>query len=423
MVAFLDSKKRLLSLAICLLLVGAGSVCGEAEDDSIADPFRIVQILDVKEAKAAVARRKSVFEIAPYIQQPKANATIIKWRTRAPSAAAVFRTHGQETWERKACDEEAVLNEVVLDQLEPDTEYEYYVDADTIEFGRVKSPTAAFRTPAEEGTSVTFAVYGDTRTHPDQHRRVASAIAESFGDMADFCLHAGDLVEDGLVFDSWAKEFFGPAEELLARMPLYPVLGNHERNSEYFYDFFSLPGNERWYGFERGPAKFIFLDSYGGLKPDSDQYKWLVDELENCSSAWKVITIHTPFFSSGPHGKLGTDGEPAEVEIADLRSHILPLVEKHGVDVVFQGHDHLYERSKKGDAYFVTVGGGGGPLYQAEQNPVQNPYSQVLIVRLHYGIVEATLEQLHLTVYDVQGNVLDELALQHSDGPRTDNAD
>ena len=377
---------------------------------------RPLGIFNLKEAKSTVSRRKNIFEIAPYIQQLKSNKVTVKWQTKAAlSAAVMFRTHGKDKWDKENLAEKSVLNEVILNQLESNTKYEFYVDVKTAEFGQVKSPTVSFKTPAEESNSVTFAVYGDTRSVPKDHRKVASAIAENFGDKAEFCLHVGDLVGNGLVFDSWPKEFFGPAEELLGRMPLYPVLGNHERNSIHYFNFFNLPGNERWYSFDRGPVKFIFLDSFSSMKPNSDQYKWLVDELEICNSAWKVMTVHTPFFSSGPHGKLGTDGKPEEAPMADLQTHILPLVEKYGVTIVFEGHDHLYERSKKGDAYFVIVGGGGAPLYGAEQNLEQNPYSQVLVVgKLHYGIVEATLEQLHLMVYDVNGNTLDELVLSHS---------
>ena len=98
--------------------------------------------------------------------------------------------------------------------------------------------------------------------------------------------------------------------------------------------------------------------------------------------------------------------------MADLQTHILPLVEKYGVTIVFEGHDHLYERSKKGDTYFVIAGGGGAPLYNVEKNLEQNPYSQLLINEHHYCIVEATSKKLHLSTYDTNGKVLDEVILK-----------
>ena len=373
---------------------------------------RPLGVFNLEQAKSTVSRRKDIFEIAPYIQQLKTNEVTIKWQTKTtPDAEVVFKIHGTDKWDTENLAEKSVLNEVVLNQLKPNTKYEFFVDVNTIEFGRVKSPTVSFKTPPEESNSVTFAVYGDTRTSPNDHRKVASAISENFGDKAEFCVHVGDLVDNGLVFDSWPKEFFGPAEELLGKMPLYPVLGNHERNSKYYFDFFNLPGNERWYSFDRGPVKFVFMDSYSSLKPNSEQYKWLVSELENCNSAWKVMTVHTPFFSSGPHGRLGIDGKPVEAPMADLQTHILPLVEKYGITIVFEGHDHLYERSKKGDTYFV-IAGGGAPLYKVKKNLEQNPYSQLLINEYHYCIVEATSNKLHLSVYDTNGKILDEVRLK-----------
>jgi predicted phosphodiesterase len=373
---------------------------------------RSLGVFDLKEAESTVSRRKDIFEIAPYIQQPKSTEVIVKWQTKAvPSAAVIFRNHGKDKWDKKNLVPKSVLNEVTLSQLEPNTKYEYYVDLNTTEFGQVKSQTISFKTPPQESNSVTFAVYGDSRSDSTTHRRVASAIAENFGDKAQLCLHVGDLVENGLIFDSWPIEFFGPAEELLSRMPLYPVLGNHEMNSDHYFDFFNLPGNERWYGFNRGPVHFIFLDSYSSLKPNSEQYKWLAGDLKNCDSPWKVMVVHTPFFSSGPHGALGTDGMPKETEMADLQTHILPLVEKYGVTIVFEGHDHLYERSKKNDTYFIITGGGGAGLYGVKKNLEQNPHSQLLIAEYHYGIVEATLDKLHYTVYNTNGKIIDEVKL------------
>lgn len=366
-------------------------------------------VFDLKRAKADVLNRKNAFEIAPYLQQLTPHSVTVKWQTKAtPDASVLLRNKGDDKWSKKASPQQSVLHEVTIDQLAPQTTYELYVDADTEDFGRVKSPVVSFTTPPLQSDSLTFAVYGDNRTVTKDHRKVTSAIAENFGDQLALCLHTGDLVTNGRTFDQWATEFFGPAQELLSRVPLYPVLGNHEENSPYYFEFFNLPGNERWYSFDQGPVHFICLDSCSSIEPNSPQYVWLIEDLEKASAPWTVMSLHHPFFSSGPHG----------LEHPGLQQNILPLLEKYGVDIVFSGHDHLYERNKKGDIYYIVTGGGGAPVY-GPSNAEHNPYSQLIAVTHHYCIVNATPDQLHLTVYDAEGRIIDDLTVPNSQQPST----
>ena len=102
--------------------------------------------------------------------------------------------------------------------------------------------------------------------------------------------------------------------------------------------------------------------------------------------------------------------------MAHLRTYILPLLEQHGVNLFFAGHDHFYERSRKGDMYFVTTGGGGATLYGTEDDPAQNPYSELVVSKHHYCVVEADKTSLRLTIYDVANQIIDRIAL-HSDKP------
>lgn len=374
---------------------------------------RPLGVFDLKEAKSTVSRRKNIFEIAPYIQQLKPNEVTVKWQSKvAPVAAVVFKKQGKDKWDKKDLAEKSVLNEVKVDSLRPGTKYEFYVDVNTVEFGQVKSPTVSFKTPSIKSDSATFAVYGDTRTFPDDHRKVATAIADKFADTIEFCLHVGDLVGDGRDFNSWSREFFNPAEQLTARVPLYPVLGNHEMNSVHYFNYFDLPGNERWYSLDRGSVHVVCLDWFSSLEPDSGQYKWLKNDLANSSAKWKIMVLHSPFFSSGSHGRLDENNIPVEPQMADLRRYILPLLEEYGVNMVFSGHDHLYERSKKGNIYYIISGGGGAPLSNAQINLDQNPYSQILFNKHHYCVVEATPDTFDLAVYDIDGNIIDEVKLR-----------
>lgn len=142
----------------------------------------------------------------------------------------------------------------------------------------------------------------------------------------------------------------------------YPVLGNHDWRAAGalpYLDYFSLPGNERYYDFRRGPVHFFALDSDehepDGIRADSVQAAWLEARLAASDAPFKVVYMHhAPYCSSATHGSHG-----------DLQ---WPFRE-WGASIVLTGHDHLYERlSVSGFPYLVN--GLGGKSRYAFGNPV-----------------------------------------------------
>lgn len=355
------------------------------------------------------------FQIAPYIQQLKPTEVTLKWQTDPNTAANIrYKKNSDWMWTNKSVASGDILHEVQLENLQPGTEYKYYVNTNGKSplFSQPESIT--FTTPMLKPKKVTFAVYGDSRTHPDDHEKVLSAMIDKFAPELDFCLHTGDIVTDGRELELWPVEFFAPAGELISQIPMYPVLGNHEHDSPHYFDFFTLPGNERWYSFDLGDVHVTCLDSYSDLKPGSAQYQWLINDLAGSAARWKVAAFHAPIYSSGPHGKLDSNGVPLEKAISDLRRHILPIFEENNVTIAFNGHDHLYERSRKGNLYLITAGGGGAPLHQVKENKEQNPYSNIVISKHSYCIVRADADGFVMTAYDTKNEVIDEVKIKAS---------
>ena len=192
----------------------------------------------------------------------------------------------------------------------------------------------------QQSLSAPIIIYGDSRTNHQIHQKIVNEIIKT---KPSIVFHTGDLVEDGLIPDQWAI-FNEIISDLIKIADFYPALGNHENNSPLYFDNFNLPNNERWYLIETDSLYFIVLDSNSDCSIDSEQYLWLEDDLQNINEDIKfVIAIfHHPPFSTGPH----TEDEKG------LRQSIVPLFEQYGVDIVFNGHDHDYERSLYNDVCY-----------------------------------------------------------------------
>jgi len=202
---------------------------------------------------------------------------------------------------------------------------------------------------------LTFLVYGDTRNGGP----VAAALAKlALEQSPDLVLYTGDIVPDGASERGWAT-FFADERALLADVPLYPTLGNHEifhdAGATHFRRYFALPDDGReklYYHFRFGPAEFIVLE---GNAPSPAQTAWLATTLDAAAAAHAAhvfVLVHQPPLSLGDHCG-------AALDEADWMTRF----EQHHVRAVFGGHDHAYERmERRGVRYFVS-GGGGAPVY------------------------------------------------------------
>ncbi len=336
----------------------------------------------------------------PYLQAMTSTSAVVMWETNVASNSAVELTTGGGTKSTLVGPANVTVHEVLLTGLSAATPYTYRVA-----IGASHTEAARFRTAPGRNAPSTFAVFGDNRSQPEVFAKIAAGIHAR---KPDFLLHTGDLVADGTKYEQWGAMFFGPAQALLATAPIFPSRGNHERNSELFGKFFSLPGNERWYSFDWANAHFAALDSCGDQsiwERDSEQTRWLDCDLAASKAKWKFVYFHHPLYSSGNHGS----SQPHRAAWEELFS-------KHLVDVVFQGHDHTYERTyrvfngKRDELLgvtYVVAGGGGAPLYDVTAN------DWTAFSRKTHSFTLAKLEpdRLRLETYDLDGRLIDHLAI------------
>lgn len=325
----------------------------------------------------------------PYLQSVTARSIIVVWETDISGPGEVVYGETPEYGSSAADPVVSARHAVTLTNLTPYTIYQYRVESEGVPL----SEQATFRTAAgPDQTEFTFVAFGDTRTQHDIHQTVVDRITAM---APDFALHTGDLVAMGSAAPYW-ETFFEIERDLMARLPLYPTLGNHELNHERYFGLFYLPGNERWYSFDYGNARFVCLqiDGYAEYDAGSEQYTWLEQTLAENTQPWLFVTFHIPPYSSS-----------VEEREHSIRQALTPLFERHAVDVVFGGHHHNYERNEVNGITYVVTGGGGAPLCV-----MQEPESTraAFAVAYHAVLLEIDGDRLHATVISSKGKVLDE---------------
>jgi len=342
-----------------------------------------------------VVADESTVVIGPYLQNLTADGVVVRWVTVANDNRSEF-----------------VYHRAPITGGRPDTEYEYTIG----ENGRFKG---AYRTAPVDPVPFRFVVYGDTRSQPDVHCRVIEQIVR---EKPAIVLHTGDLVDDGLEPDLWPTEFFGPAAPLLSKVALFPVLGNHEENSPLYYNLFDLPNNERYYSFDYGQVHFVMLDSNKPEFPDRhrrearviDKYRQILDEFQNRQLDWlrkdlvahrdarlTVVCLHSPLYSSvDERDRLGDYGR--------MREWLQATLEDNGVDAVFSGHDHFYQRHVVNGVQYVVTGGGGAPLYEG------GPALPTEVARAedhHYVAISVARKTAEARVINIDGETIDTFAI------------
>lgn len=193
-----------------------------------------------------------------------------------------------------------------------------------------------------------FGVIGDFGTGTPQQYEVARVMAgRQARSPYDLVLTVGDNIYGGWTSRAVSERFELPYRALLAAgVPFFASLGNHDAVQERDYPPFNMRGS-RYYRFVRSDVEFFALDSN---YLDPPQVEWLRQALAASVSPWKIAFFHHPLYSSGQrHGSA-----------VDLRTLLEPLFVEFGVQAVFSGHDHVYERVKpqRGVAYFVCGSSG-----------------------------------------------------------------
>lgn len=292
------------------------------------------------------------------------NSQTVTWRTNLEASESQIQYAHEDSNHtgsitsrrrfRTSFQREALHHSVTLIGLEPATQYTYRVGSDTTGWSDWYEFTTASKIPSP----FSFLYFGDAQNGLDDvWPQVAQASYSQFPDAA-LSLHAGDMINNSDRDEEWAQWFAAQGDVIRTRNVL-TTIGNHEYKGdgtlEQYRAHFAYPGNglfyrdsELWFT-DYQDVRFISLNA--NVLVGIDQVLWLRHVLENNPNTWTVVTFHQPVFS----GSTGRDN-------FNIRLTWQPILEEFNVDLVLQGHDHVYARGHMGHHENVD-GTHGGPVY------------------------------------------------------------
>ncbi|HXN34498.1 MAG TPA: metallophosphoesterase [Polyangiaceae bacterium] len=336
----------------------------------------------------------------PYLTGLYDSGADVRFELDGPAAATVEVDRGASDGGARTFEDRAKTTMHVLraTDLASATSYAYVVRVGGRDLARGRFTTA----PAQEsGAQLKFLVYGDDRTDPAAHAAVVRALVAT---PSDFLVNTGDMVEDGGRAEDW-QAFFDVESPLLRDRALFVAIGNHElyddragANFARYFGFAAPDGRLQPYGtFRLSNVRFFFLNSLHDWS-SGEERRWLEAELGRSDGepgvGWRIAVMHHGPWSAGPHG----------ANAALIAAHVPELLAAHRVDLVFAGHDHIYERGENAGIKFVTSGGGGAPLYRASKTASTRKTEST------YHFVEVTTggEEIRLLARRLDGSVIDQ---------------
>lgn len=297
------------------------------------------------------------------------------------------------------------IHEVQLQTLKQFTKYYYIVRTGKMVSSIYHFKTAPFSSDHESFKILAMSDMQKDSKLPDKFREIVEDgvidyLDEKYGgDLTDnlaLIMIPGDLVPNGNNFEEWKNDFFNPAEKLLSHIPVYPVLGNHEKNASYYFTYFKLPDNgtpgfeEHWWYKDYGNLRIIGLDSNDDYQ-NEEQLTWLDQVLTNTcqldSIDFLFVQLHHPFKS-----ELWTPGNE------DYTGKVIKKLEQFSTNcgkpsIHFFGHTHAYSRGHSRDHkhLMINVASAGGSLDNWGEFP-NFDYEEYAISQDEYGfvIVEVT---------------------------------
>lgn len=305
----------------------------------------------------SVLLAESNIEYGPYLQNIDNQRVSIIIKTKTETAVTLYyKREGSNKWKTKT-DTASEIHRFRLWGLHKGNNYEYYLTQDGTRLTQNYHFTLNHKIANSEPLRI--AAVGDFGIQNTDQLKVITQMMQIDPDLI---LGLGDTAYYSGTYDEYVNNFFTPYQPILAEATFFGAMGNHETYTDsgnLFRELFEFPtstatsSTEDYYSFDYSSVHFISLNSTQDYSVGSAMYNWLEQDLQAADEKWKILFMHYPPYSSGPHGNT-----------EDMQDSLVPLFENYDVDIVLTGHDHDYERNNtvNGVLYLVS-GGGGGSLY------------------------------------------------------------
>ncbi|MEZ4988332.1 MAG: metallophosphoesterase family protein [Saprospiraceae bacterium] len=348
-------------------------------------------------------------KVQPYLQDASPNSIYILWETDSLSESVVEwgltvslgnTTSGTAQYSVG----EAMIHEVKLDNLERFTKYYYRVRTGNAISGIYNFKTPPFASDQESFRIIAMSDMQRDGSFPNKfneivHDGIIDYLNSEFGgeliDNVAFVMIPGDLVVTGSNYTQWKEHFFDPSHDLFSHVPVYPVLGNHEQNSTYYFQYFKMPENgtsgfeEHWWHKDYGNVRIIGLDSNSPFD-NQEQLEWLEGVLEMTCNADSIDFVFAQLHH--PHkSELWTPGE------SSYTGEVIERLEQFSTDcgkpsIHFFGHTHGYSRGNSRDHkhLWINVATAGGAIDNWGEFP-NFDYDEFSISQDEYGFVSVEI--------------------------------
>jgi hypothetical protein len=272
----------------------------------------------------------------------------------------------------------------------------------------LKTPFGGSFSSRSTSSDFVFAVYGDNRSgapYLDEnptHKEITSLIAKY---EPEFVINTGDIVYAGGLESEW-YQFFNDGAALFKDVPLFVAIGNHESGGcDIFSRQFDFPnGDKLYYSFDWGNSHFIVLCIDCGISTDTEQYRWLKEDIETADSNPNVrhlfVVFHEPPYTFSAHAPN-----------MDARNYIVPLLKTTRTRLVVNGHNHTYEHMFKDGIHYLVSGGGGAPLYpekEVKYEEGETPYMVKYQMVFNFSIIHVTDKSINVRSFDNSNQLIEE---------------
>jgi hypothetical protein len=359
------------------------------------------------------------FQKAPYLQYPRLNGMTIAFETNVATIATVVVYQDDANCPLAVVQTQPTQMDTYIADIDFDMPapggYQHHAEVTGLESGAYyqyvvrigvsETTPRTFRTTPDSQSTFTALIHGDNRTHDEDHQRVIEAMVPH---VPDLTVNTGDMMTAGGIPEDW-DGFFAIEHELLSESPMMPTFGNHEQafGHAYYRGYFRVPSpfddSFQDYAFAYGASYWIALNS--NSRVEGQRLEWLQEQLtESQNYPFRFIFFHHPFYTFSKH-------------VPDLteREKLHPLFHESGVNAVWNGHNHCYERFVVDDIFYVVTGGGGASLYSIDSYvvPDEEPLRVAAESTHHFVILSVTPEEATALVWDVDNEKqLDEFIMK-----------